>query len=81
MNQIEALQRLQKLGTPVFETRDASALLAVTAANANAILRRLARQGMLVHLARGRERRSALGAKLGAGGTVVLAADTDHRLV
>jgi predicted transcriptional regulator of viral defense system len=54
MNQIEALQRLQKLGTPVFETRDASALLAVTAANANAILRRLAQQGMLVHLARGR---------------------------
>jgi predicted transcriptional regulator of viral defense system len=54
MNQIEALQRLQKLGTPVFETRDASALLAITAANANAILRRLAQQGMLVHLARGR---------------------------
>jgi predicted transcriptional regulator of viral defense system len=54
MNQIEALQKLQNLGAPVFETRDAAALLAVTAANANAILRRLAAQGMLVHLARGR---------------------------
>jgi predicted transcriptional regulator of viral defense system len=54
MNQIEALRRLQSLGTPVFETRDASALLAVTPANANMILRRLADQGQLVHLARGR---------------------------
>jgi predicted transcriptional regulator of viral defense system len=54
MNQIEALRRLQGLGTPVFETRDASALLAVTPANANMILRRLAKQGQLVHLARGR---------------------------
>lgn len=54
MNQIEALRRLQSLGTPVFETRDASALLAVTPANANMILRRLANQGLLVHLARGR---------------------------
>jgi predicted transcriptional regulator of viral defense system len=54
MNQIEALRRLQNLGTPVFETRDASALLAVTPANANMILRRLANQGLLVHLARGR---------------------------
>lgn len=54
MNQIEALRRLQNLGTPVFETRDASALLAVTPANANMILRRLADQGLLVHLARGR---------------------------
>ena len=54
MNQIEALRRLQTLGTPVFETRDASALLSVTPANANMILRRLADQGQLVHLARGR---------------------------
>jgi predicted transcriptional regulator of viral defense system len=54
MNQIEALQRLQGLGAPVFETRDAAALLAVTPANANVILRRLATQGMLVHLTRGR---------------------------
>ena len=54
MNQIEALRRLQGLGTSVFETRDASALLSVTPANANMILRRLADQGQLVHLARGR---------------------------
>jgi predicted transcriptional regulator of viral defense system len=54
MNQIEALRRLQKLGTPVFETRDATALLAVSPANANMILRRLADQGMLTHLSRGR---------------------------
>jgi predicted transcriptional regulator of viral defense system len=54
MNQIEALQRIQGIGTPVFETRDAAALLAVTTANANVILRRLANQGMLTHLARGR---------------------------
>jgi predicted transcriptional regulator of viral defense system len=54
MNQIEALQRLQRLGAPVFETRDAAALLAVTPANANVILRRLATQGMLTHLTRGR---------------------------
>jgi predicted transcriptional regulator of viral defense system len=54
MNQIEALQKLQRLGAPVFETRDAAALLAVTTANANVILKRLARQGMLTHLARGR---------------------------
>jgi predicted transcriptional regulator of viral defense system len=54
MNQIEALQRLRKLGAPVFETRDAAALLAVTPANANIILRRLADQQMLVHLARGK---------------------------
>jgi predicted transcriptional regulator of viral defense system len=54
MNQIEALQRLQKLGAPVFETRDAAALLAVSGANANVILRRLADQGMVTHLTHGR---------------------------
>ena len=54
MNQIEALRRLQQLGTPVFETRDASALLEVTPANANMILRRLANQNLITHLSRGR---------------------------
>jgi predicted transcriptional regulator of viral defense system len=54
MNQIEALRRLQKLGAPVFETRDASALLGVTSANAHMILRRLAEQGLVTHLARGK---------------------------
>ncbi|HEV8444070.1 MAG TPA: hypothetical protein VGQ27_11350 [Steroidobacteraceae bacterium] len=54
MNQIEALRRLQQLGTPVIETRDASALLRVTPANANMILRRLARQHLITHLSHGR---------------------------
>jgi predicted transcriptional regulator of viral defense system len=54
MNQIEALRRLQRLGAPVFETRDASALLGVTTANAHMILRRLAAQGLVAHLARGK---------------------------
>ncbi|HLA74013.1 MAG TPA: hypothetical protein VK624_21095 [Steroidobacteraceae bacterium] len=54
MNQIEALRRLQQLGTPVFETRDASALLGVSASNANMILRRLAQQRLLTHLTRGK---------------------------
>ncbi|HET9863743.1 MAG TPA: hypothetical protein VFP37_09900 [Steroidobacteraceae bacterium] len=54
MNQIEALRRLQQLGSPVIETRDASALLKVTPANANMILRRLADQNMIVHLTRGK---------------------------
>jgi predicted transcriptional regulator of viral defense system len=54
MNQIEALRRLQQLKAPVFETRDASALLSVTPANANMILRRLADQNLVTHLARGK---------------------------
>ena len=54
MNQIEALQRLKTLGTRGFETRDAAALLQVTPANANMILRRLADHGLLTHVSRGR---------------------------
>ena len=54
VNQIEALRRLQQVGAPVFETRDASALLDVTPANANMILRRLADQNLITHLSRGR---------------------------
>lgn len=54
MNQIEALRRLKSLGTRGFETRDAAALLSVTPANANMILRRLERGGMLTHVSRGR---------------------------
>jgi predicted transcriptional regulator of viral defense system len=54
MNQIEALQRLRSLATPVVETRDVAALLQVEAGNATAILRRLARKRMIVHLRRGR---------------------------
>lgn len=54
MNQIEALQRLQALATPVVESRDVAALLRVSASNATTILRRLAAEGMIVHLSRGR---------------------------
>ena len=54
MNQIEALQRLRTLETPVVESRDVAALLQVSTSNATTILRRLARQGMITHLSRGR---------------------------
>jgi predicted transcriptional regulator of viral defense system len=54
MNQIEALQRLQTLATPVVETRDVAALLQVSISNATAILRRLASRAIIVHLSRGR---------------------------
>jgi predicted transcriptional regulator of viral defense system len=54
MNQIEALQRLQTLSTPVVESRDVAALLQVSASNATTILRRLGAEGMIVHLSRGR---------------------------
>lgn len=54
MNQIEALQRLRTLATPAVESRDVAALLHVSASNATTILRRLAAEGMLIHLSRGR---------------------------
>ncbi len=54
MNQIEALQRLRTLAAPAVETRDVAALLQVSASNATTILRRLAAEGMVVHLTRGR---------------------------
>src|SRR5262245_53150432 len=54
MNQIEALQRLQAFTAPVVESRDVAALLQVTKSNATTILRRLAADGMIVHLSRGR---------------------------
>ena len=54
MNQIEALQRLRTLAAPVVESRDVAAVLQVSTSNATTILRRLAPQGMIVHLSRGR---------------------------
>lgn len=54
MNQTEALQKIQQLGVPSFETRDVSALLRVTPANASALLSRLATRGFVRRLARGR---------------------------
>jgi predicted transcriptional regulator of viral defense system len=54
MNQIEALRRLRTLATTAVETCDAAALLKVSANNATTILRRLAAEGLIVHLSRGR---------------------------
>lgn len=54
MNQAEALQAIQKLGVPSFETRDVGALLRVSPANASVILSRLANRGFVRRLARGR---------------------------
>jgi len=54
MNQLAALQRIQQLGVPAFETRDISALLQVSPANASALLSRLASRGFVRRLARGR---------------------------
>lgn len=54
MNQIEALQRLRTLGTPVVETRDVAALLQTSTSGATTILRRLAQKKMITHLSRGR---------------------------
>ena len=54
MSQIEALSRLQRLGAPVIETRDASALLRVSIGTANKILRRLADQQLITPLMRGK---------------------------
>jgi predicted transcriptional regulator of viral defense system len=54
MNQIDALRRIRTFASPVLETRDAAALLQVTPANANMILRRLASQQLITHLTRGR---------------------------
>jgi predicted transcriptional regulator of viral defense system len=54
MNQAEALQGIQRLGVPSFETRDISALLRVSPANASVLLSRLASRGFVRRLTRGR---------------------------
>jgi predicted transcriptional regulator of viral defense system len=54
MNQSEALQKIQRLGVPAFETRDISALLRVTPTNASVLLSRLADRGFVRRLTRGR---------------------------
>jgi predicted transcriptional regulator of viral defense system len=54
MNQLEALQRLDRFGVEAFSTRDAGALLNVTPANAHMILSRLSKKDFIVHLSRGR---------------------------
>jgi predicted transcriptional regulator of viral defense system len=54
MNQTEALQKIQQLGVPFFETRDVSALLRITPVNASALLSRVASRNFMRRLARGR---------------------------
>jgi predicted transcriptional regulator of viral defense system len=54
MNQTEALHKIQQLGVPSFETRDVSALLRVTPANASVLLSRLATRNFIRRLTRGR---------------------------
>jgi predicted transcriptional regulator of viral defense system len=54
MNQTEALRRIQGLGVSSFETRDISALLGVSGANASVLLSRLSGRGFVRRLARGK---------------------------
>lgn len=54
MNQTTALKQLTSLGAAVFDTRDAAALLRITTDNARMTLSRLAKQGFLMRLKRGR---------------------------
>jgi predicted transcriptional regulator of viral defense system len=51
---IEALRHLESLGTPAFETRDASALLHVPMSTATKTLRRLEKAGFILSATRGR---------------------------
>jgi predicted transcriptional regulator of viral defense system len=54
MNQIDALSQLRAVGMPVLESRDAAAILNVSASNATTILRRLAAHALVTHLSRSR---------------------------
>jgi predicted transcriptional regulator of viral defense system len=54
MTQVEALAKIEALGQPFFETKDIAALLAVEHSNANKIVVRLAKSGLIVPLVRGK---------------------------
>jgi predicted transcriptional regulator of viral defense system len=54
MNQGEALRRLRELDTPFFTTGDIATLLRLSAGTANKAASRLAKSGLLLHLARAR---------------------------
>ena len=54
MTRTEALQRLRSLATPLFTTADVAAALEVKGGTANKVASRLAADGLIVHLARGR---------------------------
>jgi predicted transcriptional regulator of viral defense system len=54
MNQSAALGRLRELGTPFFTTGDMAAVLKLSTPATNMVATRLAKNGLLVHLARSR---------------------------
>lgn len=54
MSQGNALRRLRELGTSFFSTADIATQLRLSAGTANKVASRLAKVGLLVHLARGR---------------------------
>lgn len=54
MSATEALQRLRALATPLLTTTDIAAALRVTPGTANKTASRLAADGLIIHLARGR---------------------------
>jgi predicted transcriptional regulator of viral defense system len=54
MTQIEALAQIERLGLPLFETKDLAALLKVENSNANKIASRLAQTGLVIPIRRGR---------------------------
>lgn len=54
MTLVEAFARIEALGQPLFETKDVAALLGVENSNANKIVSRLARGGLIVPIARGK---------------------------
>ena len=54
MTLIEAFAKIEALGQPLFETKDVAALLRVENSNANKIVSRLARGGLILPIARGK---------------------------
>jgi predicted transcriptional regulator of viral defense system len=54
MTRTEGFRRLRELGVALFTTRDIEAALRLNAGAANKVASRLAKEGLLVHLARGR---------------------------
>jgi predicted transcriptional regulator of viral defense system len=54
MTQVEALAQIERLGLPLFETKDLAALLKVENSNANKIASRLAQTGLVIPIRRGR---------------------------
>jgi predicted transcriptional regulator of viral defense system len=54
MTLVEAFAKIEALGQPLFETKDVAALLRVENSNANKIVSRLARGGLILPIARGK---------------------------